>query len=122
MVVVGRVQVVPVAVVGVAGMLGQRVATARPMDVHVAAMRQVEGPPGREPLIDVVAVGMVEVPIVEVVEMVAVGHLRVPAPPVVEVGVRGVRLVRPPSGRGDLRGHRCEPWWHAPAGHAGARL
>jgi len=92
-VVVDGVQVLPVAVVGVAGM-GRRLVAARgPVDVHVAAVRQVDRVAGRGTLVDMVAVGMVEMPVVEEVEMVVVDDLRMPAPAVVQVGMRGMRVV-----------------------------
>jgi hypothetical protein len=46
-------------------------------------------------LIDVVAIRMVEVAVVQEVDVIVVGDLRVPAPAVMRVGVRWVRLVRP---------------------------
>lgn len=90
---VDRMEVLAVPVVGVAGMRRQRVAAGGSVDVHVAAMRQVDRVAGRGTLVDMVAVGMVEMPVVEEVEMVVVDDLRMPAPAVVQVDMRGMRVV-----------------------------
>lgn len=94
---VGRVQVLPVPVVDVAAMHPRLVSALAAVDVHVAAVRDVRCLGCEGPVIDVVPVGVVEVPVVEEVEVVLVGHARVPAPRVVSVWMAGmgdVRLMR----------------------------
>jgi hypothetical protein len=102
---VDRMQVFPVAIVGVTGMRRELVTTGRPVDMHVAAVRQMHLGSRRRPFIDVVAIGMVEMAIVEEVEMVLVGDLRVPAPAVVQVGVRRMSVVGQIGGPGRVVGH-----------------
>lgn len=84
---VGRVQVLAVPVVGVVRVGRRRVATAGAVDVHVAGVREMRRSPPRGTLVDVVAVGMVEVAVVEVVEMIPVDDLRVAAPAVMHMAV-----------------------------------
>ena len=109
-VVVDRVHVLAVPVVGVPR-VGQELVTAgRPVDMHVAAVRQVDVVSGDPSLIDVIAVGMMEMAVVQEVDVVPMGHLRVPAPAVVQVRVRGVGVVR--SFGGGVEGHGTLSWSH----------
>ena len=75
------------------------------MDVHVTPMWEVDRRAGRGPFIDVVAVGVVEMTVVEEVEMVVVGDLRVAAPAVMQVGMGGVRIVGLVGGPGSVERH-----------------
>lgn len=99
---VGRMQVLPVTEVDVAGMHGRLMSASGTMDVHVATVRQMTRRPWHGPVVDMIAIAMVEVPVVQVVEVVVVRDRHVPAPRVVPVvmGLVGqVRLVRGrPSG------------------------
>jgi hypothetical protein len=113
---VDRVQVLPVSEVGMASVDRGRMAAAGAMDVHVAGVRDMDAGHRRGPVVDVVAIGVMEVPIVEEVEMIVMGHLGVPAPAVVGVIMRVVRTVRPvPGDAPSVWGHVRRPWWHGVA-------
>lgn len=91
---VGRVQVLPMAVVRVTGVGGRRMAASRPMDMHVTGMRDVHRHLVDDPVVHVVAVEVMEMAVVQVVEVVVVPEGGVPAPPVMHVVMGGVRAVR----------------------------
>lgn len=104
---VPRVAVDPVTVVHVILVGDRLVAAARPMDVHVARVREVERIERRGRLVHVVRLQVVDVPVMEVVEMIPVGDGRVATPRVMVVIVAGVRRVRMGLHRLGRSGH---PW------------
>lgn len=103
---VDRVQVLAVTEVGVAGVDGRLVSAVPAVDVHVAAVREVLRRGRRGPIVDMIAVRVMEVAVVQVVEVVVVLDLRVPAPEVVSMQVGAMRDVRLVLGRpSDIPGH-----------------
>lgn len=123
---VDRVQVLAVTEVGVAGVDGHLVSAVPAVDVHVAAVREVLRRGPRGPVVDMIAVRVMEVAVVQVVEVVVVLDLRVPAPEVVSMLVGAMRDVRLVLGRpSDIPGHgghggtarrRAHPGGHRGAG------
>lgn len=112
MVVVDSVQMFPVPKVRVAGVEGRPVTAPRPVDVHVATVGEVRRD-SRGAVVDVVAVGVMEMPVVQEVEVVVVLHLRMAAPSVVPMVVVSMGDVGPAVCRvADVLGHGWVAWSH----------
>jgi hypothetical protein len=111
---VGGVAVLSVTEVDVSGVTHPLVATRGTMDVHVAAVRHVLRGSRVGPVVDMVAIGMVDMTIVEIVGVVAVQDTCMTAPQLVDVVVRLVARMGWGDVPADIEGHDA-PYGVTPA-------